>query len=136
MTLRYLLDTNMCIYIAKQQPLSVLRKFETLHIGSVVMSTISYGELLYGAQKSQYSQQALLILEELIKFIPLLPLPAVVAQHYGNMCAQLEKQGELMCNNDLWIASQAIAMELTLVTNNVREFSRIPGLKLENWVND
>lgn len=134
MHLRYLLDTNICIYIAKRKPLNVLHKFEHLSIGEVGMSTITYGELLYGVQKSQHQKKSMIILEELITLIPVLPLEIGVGKYYGKIRSKLEQQGKLIGNNDLWIASHALSLEVVLVTNNVKEFSRIPHLKIENWV--
>jgi tRNA(fMet)-specific endonuclease VapC len=134
MQLRYLLDTNICIYIAKQKPASVLNRFEQLKVGSVGMSIITYGELLYGAQKSQSSKKTIDFLEELSSLIPPLPLPTDAARHYGEIRSKLEKQGKPIVNNDLWIASHALAMELVLVTNNLKEFSRVSKLNVENWV--
>ena len=134
MVLRYLLDTNICIYIAKQKPVSVLSKFERLKVGSVGMSIITYGELVYGAKKSHHPKKTMSFLEELASLIPPLPLPTDTAKCYGKIRSNLEKQGKPIGNNDLWIASHALAMELVLVTNNEREFSRISKLKIENWV--
>lgn len=134
MSLRYLLDTNICIYIAKQKPVSVLQKFEQLHVGDVGMSTITYGELLYGAQKSQHPKKTLMLLEELTSLIPPMPLATDVAKHYGMIRSKLEKQGKPIGNNDLWIAAHALGLGSVLVTNNIKEFSRVPHLKVENWV--
>lgn len=134
MSLRYLLDTNICIYIAKQKPSSVLHKFEELSIGEVGISTITYGELIYGAQKSQHPKKTLHTLEELISIIPSIPISTEVGRCYGEIRSKLEKQGKPIGNNDLWIAAHAIVLELTLVTNNVKEFERIQPLKIENWV--
>lgn len=134
MQLRYLLDTNICIYIAKQKPVSVLSRFEELKVGSVGMSIITYGELLYGAHKSHFSKKTITFLQEFASLIPPLPLPTDAADLYGEVRSKLEKQGKPIGNNDLWIASHALAMELVLVTNNMKEFSRISKLKLENWV--
>lgn len=134
MSLRYLLDTNICIYIAKQKPVSVLQKFEQLVIGEVGMSTITYGELLYGAQKSHHPKKTLFLLEELTGLIPPIPIATEVAKYYGTIRAKLEKVGKLIGNNDLWIAAHALFLDSILVTNNVREFSRVPHLKIENWV--
>jgi tRNA(fMet)-specific endonuclease VapC len=134
MSLHYLLDTNICIYIAKQKPLSVLRKFEQLAVGDVGMSTITYGELLYGAQKSHHPKKSLFLLEELTSLIPPLPIATDVAKQYGSIRAKLEKIGKPIGNNDLWIAAHALALGSTLVTNNIKEFSRVAHLKIENWV--
>ena len=130
----YLLDTNICIYIAKEKPVNVLRRFEQLKIGEVAMSTITYGELLYGAYKSHYRERVIKQLEELSHFIPPLPLPTDVAVHYGKIRNALTQKGMPIGNNDLWIAAHALSLDTILVTNNEKEFSRIPNLKIENWV--
>ncbi|MDP3706025.1 MAG: type II toxin-antitoxin system VapC family toxin [Legionellaceae bacterium] len=134
MMLRYLLDTNICIYIAKQRPLTVLQRFEHLKVGEVAMSLITYGELLYGAEKSQYAKKSKEKLEELTTLIPPLPLSNEVSQHYAQIRAHLERQGKPIGNNDLWISAHAVALNTILVTNHVSEFSRVPHLKVENWV--
>lgn len=134
MSLRYLLDTNICIYITKQKPTSVLHKFQHTPAGAVGMSIITYGELFYGAQKSQHTKKTLVLLDELTSLIPPLALPLEAGKDYGDIRSRLEKQGKSIGNNDLWIAAHALAQNLILVTNNTKEFSRIPHLKLENWV--
>ncbi len=134
MTLRYLLDTNICIYIAKQKPITVLQHFEKLEAGAVAMSIVTYGELLFGAEKSQHSKKSIHILEELATLIPPLPLAIEAGKHYARVRAQLEKQGIPIGNNDLWISAHALALDTVLVTNNEKEFSRVHGLLIENWV--
>lgn len=134
MRLRFLLDTNICIYTAKQKPLSVFRKFEQLVIGEVAMSTITYGELLFGAQKSHHPRLAMKTLEELTNMISALPIPTEAGKLYGEIRSKLEKQGTPIGNNDLWIAAHALALGVTLVTNNTKEFERVANLKVENWV--
>src|SRR3990167_7028325 len=134
MALRYLLDTNICIYIAKQKPLSVLKKFEQIEVGDVGMSIVTYGELLYGAQKSHHPKKTLLILDELVSLIPPLPMSIQVAKYYGDVLSKLEKQGKPIGNNDLWIAAHALTLELVLITNDMKEFARVPHLKIENWI--
>lgn len=134
MSLRYLLDTNICIYIAKRKPQHVLDKFEELTVGEVGMSIITFGELLYGAQKSQHPKKTITLLQELVSLIPPLPMSTKAAKYYGDIRSYLEKHGKPIGNNDLWIAAHAIALDLILVTNNVREFSRISDLEIENWV--
>ncbi|MGA7459970.1 MAG: type II toxin-antitoxin system VapC family toxin [Candidatus Korobacteraceae bacterium] len=130
---RFLLDTNICIYIRQRRPETVLRRFRKLHPGEAALSVITYGELLYGAAKSTQTLAAREQLRELIGFLPALPLPETAAESYGAIRAQLEAKGELVSNNDLWIAAHALASELILVTNNEREFRRVRGLKVENW---
>ncbi|HET9086593.1 MAG TPA: type II toxin-antitoxin system VapC family toxin [Acidobacteriaceae bacterium] len=133
MTPRYVLDTNICIYIRRHQPPQVLARFQRLKPGEAVVSVITGGELLYGAEKSQHRARAMQQLEELFTFIPVMPLPTAAAHTYGSMRKQLETRGEMIGNNDLWIAAHAKAAELILVTNNEREFKRVPGLKVQNW---
>ena len=134
MSSQYLLDTNICIYIAKQQPPKVLKKFQTLKVGQVAMSVITYGELTYGACKSNAYKKTMKLLNELTELIPALDLPETAAQQYGAIRAELEAKGKIIGNNDLWIASHALSSNLILVTNNVKEFKRVPKLKVENWV--
>jgi len=133
MKARYMLDTNICIYIAKHRPPEVRSRFERLKPGQLVMSAITYGELSYGVSKSSQRTQALTQLEELVQDVPVEELDSRAAETYGEIRANLEKQGQIIGNNDLWIAAHALALNLTLATNNEREFKRIPGLSLENW---
>jgi tRNA(fMet)-specific endonuclease VapC len=134
MDARFLLDTNVCIYIRRQRPPEVLARFQRLKPGEAVLSVITYGELIYGAQKSQFREQAAKQLAELAALMPVMDLPLQAGQFYGVIRAALEAKGEMIGNNDLWIAAHAKAAGLTLVTNNEREFQRIPGLKIQNWV--
>ena len=130
---RYMLDTNICIYIAKHHPPEVRARFERLKPGQLVMSAITFGELYYGASKSNQRAKALAQLEELIQDIPVEDLNPRAAQAYGEIRATLEMEGRLIGNNDLWIGAHAVALDLTLATNNEREFKRIAGLSVENW---
>ena len=134
MPTRYLLDTNICIYIQRHRPLEVLTRFEKLKPGDAAISVITWGELLYGADKSQQHKRALQLLEEFKTFVPVLPMPENAGKTYGAIRALLESKGTPIGNNDLWIAAHAKATALTIVTNNEREFQRIPGLKVKNWV--
>ena len=133
MAARFLLDTNICIYIRRQKPPEVLARFQRLRPGDAVISVITYGELCYGAEKSQSREQALAQLNELAGLLPVIELPPQVGDVYGAIRARLEVIGRIIGNNDLWIAAHAMATGLTLVTNNEREFRRIQGLKLQNW---
>lgn len=130
---RYLLDTNICIYIAKHQPPEVKARFERLKPGQLVMSAITFGELYYGACKSSQRSKALMQIEELVRDIPVENLDRAVAQAYGEIRATLEEKGRLIGNNDIWIGAHALALDVTLATNNEREFKRIVGLSVENW---
>lgn len=133
MDVRYLLDTNICIYIRQSRPEGVLRRFRKLRPGEAALSVITYGELLYGAAKSAQRTAALERLRELVRLLPALALPENAGETYGSIRAELESRGEMIGNNDLWIAAHALAAGLVLVTNNEKEFRRVRGLKLQNW---
>ena len=133
MEARYLLDTNICIYVRREKPDLVLRRFRGLKQGEAALSVITFGELVYRAEKSAQRTAALKLLRELAQVLPLLGLPETAAGAYGTIRAELERNRQMIGNNDLWIAAHAKAAGLTLVTNNEREFRRVPGLKVENW---
>jgi tRNA(fMet)-specific endonuclease VapC len=130
---RYLLDTNICIYIRRQRPEKVFRRFDQLTPGEAAISVITYGELLYGANKSAQREASLKTLSEFFRLIPPLPLPEEAGEVYGFIRSHLETRGEVISANDLWIAAHALASGLTLVTNNEKEFRRVRGLKVQNW---
>lgn len=130
---RYLLDTNICIYIAKAQPPAVRQHFERHALGTLAMSTITVGELLFGAEKSQSRERALATIAQLVQIIQPADLPRAAAEHYGDIRARLQQAGTPIGNNDLWLAAHARAEGWILVSNNTHEFERVPGLCLENW---
>jgi tRNA(fMet)-specific endonuclease VapC len=134
MAIRYLLDTNICIYIAKHNPAAVRERFEQLSADALAMSVITLGELQHGAEKSQARAKALAALRQLQKVIQVMPLTDAAGQHYGQIRSTLERKGQPISNNDLWIAAHARAEGWVLVTNNEREFRRIGKLAIENWV--
>jgi tRNA(fMet)-specific endonuclease VapC len=131
--LRYLLDTNICIYIARKKSEHVSRRFEKVSPGEAAISVITYGELLYGATKSAWREASLETLRKFVRIVPPLPMPDKAGEVYGFIRADLEARGEPISANDLWIASHALASGLTLVTNNEKEFRRVRGLKVQNW---
>ncbi|NDZ18289.1 VapC toxin family PIN domain ribonuclease [Variovorax sp. WS11] len=133
MAIRYLLDTNICIYIAKHNPASVRARFEQLSADVLAMSVITLGELQHGAEKSQARSKALAALQQLQNVIQVVPLTDAVGQHYGQIRSTLERRGLPIGNNDLWIAAHARAEGWVLVTNNEREFCRVDDLQIENW---
>jgi tRNA(fMet)-specific endonuclease VapC len=133
MSLRFLLDTNICIYIRQKKSPEVLARFDEVQAGEAAMSIITHGELLYGAERSQNREVARRILSELVTWIPVLSLPDEAAEEYGRVRANLEARGIMIGTNDLWIAAHVKVAGLTLVTNNEKEFRRISGLKIENW---
>lgn len=133
MAARYLLDTNICIYIRQRRPPEVLARFEKLKAGEAVLSVVTYGELLHGAAKSQQRETALARLHQLVSLLPVAGLPEAAAHEYGEIRALLESKGDSIGGNDLWIAAHARAASLVLVTNNEREFKRVPGIRVQNW---
>jgi tRNA(fMet)-specific endonuclease VapC len=130
---KYLLDTNICIYIRRERPQTVLDRFKSLLPGMTAISVITYGELVYGVRKSPDPDKALMILEELTELIPVVPMTSDVAETYGLIRSDLATRGALIGNNDLWIAAHAMTLKLTLVTNNEKGFQRVGGLTIENW---
>jgi tRNA(fMet)-specific endonuclease VapC len=133
MSLQFLLDTNICIYIRQKKSPEVLARFDEVQAGEAAMSIITHGELLYGAERSQNREGARRILSEVVTWIPVLSLPDEAAEEYGRVRANLEARGIMIGTNNLWIAAHAKVAGLTLVTNNEKEFRRISGLKIENW---
>ena len=129
---RYMLDTNVLIDARKRRH-PVAGRFSELKPGEAAQSAITYGELSLGAQKSERKDEAQQLLRQAAAMVPVLELTAEVAEVYGKVRAELERRGELIGGNDMWIAAHALAARLVLVTNNEREFRRITGLPVENW---
>ncbi len=130
--LRFLLDTNIAIYVIKKRPIAALQLFNE-HAGHMAISSITLAELLHGAEKSNAPGRSLAVVEDFCSRLEVLPYGAKAAQHYGSIRAALEKQGQPIGVNDLHIAAQARSEGLTLVSNNLREFERVDGLLLANW---
>ncbi|QTD46830.1 type II toxin-antitoxin system tRNA(fMet)-specific endonuclease VapC [Ottowia testudinis] len=131
--LRYMLDTNIVIYVMKRRPLAALEVFNR-HAGAMCISSITLSELCHGAEKSERREHSLRHVESFVSRLEVLPYGAKAAMHYGSIRAMLERQGQIIGENDLHIAAHARSEGLTLVSNNLREFERVPGLLLENWV--
>lgn len=131
---RFMLDTNICIYLMKGKMASVQRQFAALQVHEVAISIITQGEIYFGASKSQRPAQAFSAIEALGRTLKVLDLDTNVARHYGEIRASLEIKGLPIGANDLWIAAHARAFGYTLVSNNLREFSRVPDLTVANWV--
>lgn len=129
----YLLDTNICIYIIKKRPAEVFEKFKNLAIGDVGISSITLAELQYGIEKSSNSMKNREALEKFLTPIEIVDYGFEATVEYGIIRAELEKKGIPIGPLDTLIASHAKSLDVILVTNNVREFERIPGLKIENW---
>jgi len=132
---RYLLDTNICIYIIKKRPPEVLERLVSLDPEEVGVSSITVAELEYGVAKSSRPRQNQEALLNFLAPLQILAFDDQAAQHYGKIRAYLERKGQTIGAMDLLIAAHARSLSLTLVTNNEKEFSRVPGLTVENWVN-
>ena len=130
--LRYLLDTNIVIYVVKNKPLSALQLFNE-HAGQMAISAITLAELLHGAEKSNAPARSLAVVEDFCTRLEVLPYGPKAAQHYGSIRSALEKLGQPIGVNDLHIAAHARSEGLTLVSNNLREFERVEALQLANW---
>ena len=131
--LKYLLDTNIVIFVLKRRPKEVLDVFNA-NASRMAISSITLSELMYGAEKSLNTDKNLEAVEEFVSHLEVLPYDAKASQHYGQIKAALEKKGQIIGENDIHIAAHAISHGLILVSNNVREFKRVPNLALENWV--
>ena len=131
--MRYMLDTNICIYIIKNKPKKVIIELKRHKPSEICVSAITYAELTYGVEKSMAVEKNRLALALLFSNIEVLDFDIKAAIHYGKIRAYLEKQGTPIGPLDMMIAAHAISLGYTVVTNNIKEFQRVPDLKLENW---
>lgn len=131
--IQFMLDTNICIYINKKRPLKLLERFNAA-TGHVCISTITCGELYFGAEKSERKTENYEALERFFGRMEVLPFSKEAASHYAQIRTQLQKSGEIIGPHDMLIGAHARSEGLTLVTNNEREFRRISGLRVENWI--
>ncbi len=131
--MKYLIDTNICIYIMNKRPVAVIEKFKKFEIGEIGISTITVSELQYGAAKSTYRKENEVRLEQFLAPLEILTYDQTAARVYGDIRFQLEKRGQPIGPLDLLIAAHAVSQNLVLVTNNIKEFDRIKKLKVENW---
>ncbi len=132
--MNYLLDTNICIYIIKRKPLEVLDKFRRISLQRIGVSSITLAELAYGVAKSRFPEKNHDAFFRFIMPITLVPFDVEDTRYYGQICHQLRSEGTPIGQMDMLIAAQALRHDSILVTNNTREFERIPELRLENWV--
>jgi tRNA(fMet)-specific endonuclease VapC len=132
--MKILLDTNICIYIIKQRSQEVLQRFNTYKVGDIGISSVTVAELEFGVQKSQFFEKNQQALMQFLLPLNIVDFDLTAANIYGVIRATLEKKGTPIGSLDTLIAAHALSMQATLITNNVREFSLVPGLKLENWV--
>jgi tRNA(fMet)-specific endonuclease VapC len=130
--IKYMLDTNIAIYVIKHKPIHVLNQFNR-HANQMCLSMMSVSELLHGAEKSQFPEKTLQTVEDFISRLAILDYDYAAASQYGDIRAKLERKGTPIGVNDLHIAAHARSRGLILVTNNLREFERVEGLRIENW---
>lgn len=131
--MKYLLDTDICIYIIKKRPQKVFEKFKDFKLGQICISSITYAELCYGMQNSTKPTENTKTLNKFLGPIEILDYPAQAAIEYGSLRTFLKRAGKPIDPNDMLIASHALHLGCTLVTNNIREFNRIPGIDCETW---
>ena len=132
--MKFLLDTNICIYLIKQKPQEVIQRFNTHQVGDLGISSITVAELEFGVQKSQFPQKNQQALEQFLIPLNIVNFDRAAAIIYGDLRATLEKQRTPIGSFDTLIAAHALSLNVTLVTNNLKEFDRVPNLKLDNWV--
>lgn len=131
--MKYLLDTNICAYLKRHQPPEIVERFKRLERGDVAISSVTLGELEYGIQRSPRPEHDRAILEELLELLLVLPFDAEAARHFGKIRVGLERLGTPIGPFDLQIAAHALSLDLILVTHNLREFRRVPDLRVEDW---
>lgn len=131
--MRYMLDTNICIYAIKHKPEKVLEELQRHDPSDVCISAVTYAELIHGVEKSATIEKNRLALSLLLANIEIFDFDAKAADCYGKIRAELEKKGSPIGPLDMMIAGHARSLEFTLVTNNMKEFSRVSGLRQENW---
>lgn len=129
-----MLDTNICIYIIKNKPQNVREKLKEFDVGDLVLSSITVSELYYGVYKSEYMEKNLLALEHFLKPFDILEYDIKASAAYGKIRADLEKRGQIIGGLDMMIAAHALSCNMTLVTNNTKEFKRVKELRIDNWV--
>jgi len=132
--MKFMLDTNTCIYIIKRKPSNVIERFIQTEISQIGISSITLSELSCGVSKSSKPEQNQLALAQFIAPLEIMPYGDEAAQYYGDLRTHLEKQGTPIGSLDMLIAAHALSIGCTLVTNNEKEFIRIPNLKIDNWV--
>lgn len=131
--MKYMLDTNICIYAIKHKPETVIKRFLAHNPDEMCISAITYGELMHGVEKSQSTEKNRIALALFLSPITILEFGAEAAEEYGRIRADLEKKGTPIGSMDLLIAAHAKAERLIIVTNNTREFKRVEGLPVEDW---
>lgn len=129
----YLLDTNICIYVINNKPIQVFEKFKQFQLGQLAVSSITASELTFGVEKSgsEKNKQAL---NKFLMPLDIMPYDEEAIWHYARLRQNLQSRGQTIGSLDMLIAAHALALDVTLVTNNIKEFERVEGLRLENWI--
>jgi tRNA(fMet)-specific endonuclease VapC len=132
--MKVMLDTNICIYIIKRHPQSVLERFGSFPVGDIGISTMTLAELEYGAARSAQPRKNREALEQFVSPLDVAAFDREATEAYGRVRAALERKGLPIGAMDMLIAAHALSLDANLVTNNEREFQRVPGLRVENWI--
>lgn len=133
--IKFMLDTNICIYVIKRRPIEVLSKFNEA-AGHLAISSVTLAELLHGVEKSQYIVKNLKAVEDFCSRLEVLDYDDKAATHYGDIRSDLEKKGMIIGVNDIHIAGHARSLGLMLISNNLKEFDRVEGLRTQNWLDE
>lgn len=132
--MKYLLDTNICVALIRHKPKTLIKQLTSHKPGDVGVSTITVAELVHGAQKSSQTEQNITALDQFLLPLEIADFDQSAAVNYGYLCTYLESKGTLIGSMDMLIAAHALSLNVSLVTNNTREFKRVPNLKIEDWM--
>jgi len=130
---RYMLDTDMCSYIIRKHPASVLKRFQTLAMEQLCVSVVTYAELIYGVERSRSRRINRPVIEDFVRHLDVMDWDTAAADQYGVIRAELEAAGTLIGAMDMMIAAHAKSIKAVLVTNNQKHFNKVRGLKIDNW---
>jgi tRNA(fMet)-specific endonuclease VapC len=130
---RYMLDTDMCSYIIREHPASVLKRFQTLAMEQLCVSVVTYAELIYGVERSSSRRINRPVIEDFVRHLDVMDWDTAAADQYGVIRAELEAAGALIGAMDMMIAAHAKSIKAVLVTNNQKHFNKVRGLKIDNW---
>jgi len=131
--IKYLIDTNICIYIMNKRPIGIIHKFKQFEVGEIGVSTITVSELQYGVVKSKNRKLNKQRVEDFLSPLEIIPYDEIAANTYGDIRNKLEKRGESIGPLDMLIAAHALSRNLVLITNNEKEFKQVKNLKVKNW---
>ena len=129
-----MLDTDICSYIIKERPLQVLDHFRQVEMEQLCISSITYAELIYGVERSSSKKVNRAVIDSFVQHLDIVSWDEGAAEHYGNIRAYLQAEGQLIGSMDMMIAAHARSEGMTLVTNNDKHFRRVPKLSVENWI--